>query len=190
MDEDEGTAEADRTDGDEESSDPDRSGAPDPTTGPEFDEVGMGGIQEHWDDLVSDVEATAAEFREAGWEVLELHTGDATVTSVERFGLDCLVPDDEFERLAEWVESGTFDEYDVYRAEAGLVFLLVVMRDETDRRAVLCPAYYEFDDVGTLAEGARELGTVPLYVRRLSGETVTFTLEEPELLLPDSDGAG
>lgn len=146
-------------------------------------------IREHWDDLVGDAQATAEEFQEAGWETLVLHPGDVTVTEIERFGIDVLVPDSEYDRLETWVAEGSFDTQDVYRTETGIVFLLVVVKDETAERAICVPAYYEFEDISTLLDGAHEHGTIPLYVRNLSEECVTFTTDRPALLLPDADDA-
>jgi len=155
--------------------------------GPAF--AGVGGasaIREHWDDLMDDMRAIAGEMRAGGREVLELHPGDVTAVTGERWGFDALVPDDEFDRLAAWVDAGTFDDHDVYRAESGLVFLLVVLRDSDRRRAICCPLYYDraaADGLWTLAE--RE-GRIHTHVRRLSEEYVTLTHEEPELFFPDA----
>lgn len=144
-------------------------------------------IREHWDDLVGDAEVTAAEFEDAGWETLVCHPGDVTVTDVERFGIDVLLPDDEYDRLEEWVKDGSFDEFDVYRAETTMVWLLLVAKDESAERAVCCPAYYGSSDLETLVDGLREHGHVPIYVRNLMEEFVTFTSDRPGLLLPDPD---
>jgi hypothetical protein len=144
-------------------------------------------IREHWDDLVDDAEATAAEFEDAGWETLVCHPGDVTVTEVERFGIDVLLPDDEYDRLEAWVEDGSFDEFDVYRAETTMVWLLLVAKDESAERAVCCPAYYGASDLETLVDGLEEHGHVPIYVRNLLEEFVTFTPDRPALLLPDPD---
>lgn len=177
----------------DDSEDEGESGAPGPGPaaggGPAFGGLGSE-IREHWSDLVEDAEATAAEFQEAGWETLVLHPGDVTVTSMERFGIDVLVPDDEFERVESWVESGSFDAYDVYRAETGIVFVLIVMKDEADERALCIPAYYRFDDLSTLLDGAREHGAIFTYVRNLQEEFVTFTHHQPALFLPDPEDEG
>lgn len=144
-------------------------------------------IREHWDDLVGDAEATAAEFESAGWETLVGHPGDVTVTETERFGIDVLLPDDEYAQLEAWVEDGSFDAFDVYRAETSMVFLLVVAKDEDAKRAACLPAYYEASDLSTLVDGAHEHGGIPIYVRNLMEEFVTFTPDRPALLLPEPD---
>lgn len=144
-------------------------------------------IREHWDDLIGDAEATADEFEAAGWETLVCHPGDVTVTEIERFGIDVLLPDDEYATLESWVEDGSFDSFDVYRVETGIVFLLVVAKDEVAERAVCLPAYYDFGDLKTLFDGAHEHGGIPIYVRNLTEAFVTFTPDRPALLLPDAD---
>jgi hypothetical protein len=142
-------------------------------------------LLEHWEDLMEDVAATADIYREEGWEVLELHPGDVTaLDDPDEFGLDVLVPDDQFERLESWVAEGRFGEFEVYRAESGMVFLLVVTRDETHRRAVCLPAYYGFEAVPGLAARAEREGRFLTHVRRLDGERVTFTHDDPAPFFP------
>lgn len=133
---------------------------------------------------MDDVAATADEFRDRGWDVLELHPGDVTVVSRERRGFDVLVPDDEFERLEEWVADYEFDDHDVYRATTELVFVLVVARDDDRRRAVCCPLYHAPGDVGDLQALAEQEGRLYTHVRRLSEAYVTLVHEEPSLFFP------
>ncbi|MFC6725160.1 hypothetical protein ACFQE1_12435 [Halobium palmae] len=38
----------------------------------------LSGALDAWERVVDDMEATAAEYREEGWETLELHPGDVT----------------------------------------------------------------------------------------------------------------
>jgi hypothetical protein len=155
------------------------------TGGPAFPGMDAGtAIREHWDDLVADMAATAAEFREAGWEVLELHPGDVTVVTESNRGFDVLVPDDEFERLREWVDAGDFSDHDVYRAEAGITFLLLVAKDESAERAVCCPLYYDDRGGKLLRRLASEDGELWTHVRRLSEEFVHLRHDDPEPFLP------
>lgn len=142
-------------------------------------------IREHWADLVDDMEATAAELRAAGWEVLELHPGDVTVVTESHRGFDVLVPDDEFEQLREWVDGAAFTDHDVYRADAGITFLLVVMQDPDAERAVCCPLYYERGDADTLRKLAAVDGELRTHVRRLSEEYVHFVHEDPAPFFPE-----
>lgn len=154
-----------------------------PVGGPAFGGTGTA-IRRHWDDLIGDMEATAAEFRAAGWEVLELHPADVTVVTEPYRGFDVLVPDDEFERLREWVQAATFPDHDVYRAEAGIVFLLAVMQAPDAERAVCCPLYYERGEAEALRQFAAADGELRTHVRRLSEEYVHITHGEPDPFLP------
>jgi len=146
---------------------------------------GGAAVREHWDDLVADMAATAAEFREEGREVLELHPADVTVVSRSRRGFDVLVPDDEFETLQAWVAEAAFPEHRVYRAVAGTVFLLVVLNDPDAGLAVCCPLYYEPSQAETLRELAEADGELRTHVRRLSESYVTLTHEDVEPFLPE-----
>lgn len=143
-----------------------------------------------WDAVVADMEATAGEYREAGWNVLELHPSDvAAIDRPDRFGLEVLVPDDEFDALEEWIDGGSsFDSYEVFRAEdAGIVFLLTVLKDETNEQAVCCPGYYDAtSDGNALRERAGDVGTFYTHVRRLRRDrVVTFSHDDPAPFFPE-----
>lgn len=142
-------------------------------------------VQAYWSDLLDDMTATADEFRDRGWDVLELHPGDVTVVDAERRGFDVLVPDDEFEKLEAWVADCTFDEHDVYLAPREIVFGLVVLRDTDRERAVCCPLYYGSEDLEALGDMVQTEGRLLTHVRRLSEEYVTFVHEQPQLFFPE-----
>lgn len=151
-----------------------------------------------WEELLADCSATAAEYRENGWETLELRPGDVTVVTGDhgdRAGLDVLVPDDEYRELEAWYEDLSVDGYDVFRSTVDLVVcLVVVVRDETARRAVLYPLVYSAvdDQARALFEAATDRGVVYTYLRRLSGDCIRFRHDDPGLLAPpsgDADGA-
>ncbi|WP_363464359.1 DUF7529 family protein [Halogeometricum borinquense] len=157
----------------------------------------LSGVMEFWDHVIEDMEATAAEYREAGWNVTELHPGDvtpvpATLDTVEtdRAGLDVLVPGDEFETVEALVEDATFDAYDAYRAERGdVMFAVVVMQSEAAGEAVAVPVYYTMTEGQPMLERIEERGEMRLYIRPLSDDRrVVFVQEDPEALLPDADG--
>ncbi len=155
---------------------------------------GSATVEAVWEDLLADLAATADQYREDGWDTLELHPGDVTVVTGnygDRVGLDVLVPDDEYRDLESWFDDGlTVDGYDVYRSTADpVVLLVVVVRDESARRAVLYPLVYSTaDDQATaLFETAADRGVVNTYLRRLSGDYVELRHENPNLLAPPSD---
>jgi len=145
-----------------------------------------------WDEVIADMEATAAEYRDRGWEVLELHPGDVTVRPEgDRIGLDVLVPDDEFEELGETIAGGvSFDSYRVYRTDReGLVFAVVAMEDTDTDTAVVYPVYYDLDqpDTNDVLDRARAEGELRSYLRILKGEYVELTHEDPSLFFPDGE---
>lgn len=144
-----------------------------------------------WDDVLADMEATAESYREEGYSVLEIHPGDVAApegTNGGRWGLDILVPDDEFEELERMTqhEDVSFDESEVFRGTmAGLVVLVVSMLDRDNEEAIVFPAYYDIDQSQGLLNRARETGKMPTHLRPLDVETtVTFTHQEPSLFLP------
>lgn len=157
----------------------------------------LDGVMEFWEDVMADMEATAAEYREAGWETYELHPGDVAPLPAgqtpeggfadERVGLDVLVPGNEFEAIEELVETAEFDEYEAYRAEqGGVVFLVVAMQAEADGVAVVFPLYYRIDEAREMLSRVVERGEMRTYVRPLSDEKrVVFSQQEPQSLLPE-----
>ncbi len=159
-----------------------------------------------WDDTIADMEATAEEFREEGWETLGLHPGAVTPLPAgetedgyldERVGLDVLVPGDEFEAVTEVVggvdgeaasaAGAGFDEYEAFRAQSGdVVFLVVVMKSEATGQAVLIPLYYDAAVAAETLERVTEREEMRLFVRPLDdSERVMFSQQEPEALLPE-----
>ncbi len=148
-----------------------------------------------WEDVIDDLEATAAEYAEDGWETVVVHPGDVTPlptktavlneADVDRLGFDVLLPGDEFEAVAETVENTTFGEYDAYRGESGsLVFAVVVMKSDDDT-AVCFPIYYDADDAGIMLKRAAEQAELRTYLRPLDdSERVVFVHAAPERLFP------
>ncbi|MFA1611454.1 DUF7529 family protein [Halobellus rubicundus] len=141
-----------------------------------------------WTAVIEDMEATAAEYREQGWETLELHPGDSVlVDSGRRTGIDVLLPDPEFEELEGLVERGSFRDVEVFRATGdALVYLLVVETDPDDETAVFVPAYYDPAAGADTLESIRETGSIRLFCRRLNDDTVTFVHDDPAPFLPET----
>lgn len=141
-----------------------------------------------WDQVIADMEATASEFESSGWRTLETHPGDVTVAQNRAEpGLDAVLPGNEFRALEELLDAGVrFSEYEVFRAEGETFeYALLVAEDPQRETALLLPLFYELDDlIGVLQERAEIL---PVYLRRLDGETISLELTEPELLLPTSE---
>jgi hypothetical protein len=148
-------------------------------------------VMDFWDEVVDDMEATAAEYRDNGWDPIEVHPGDVTALPPdhERFGLDVLVPDNEYETISEAVESddASFDSFEVFRASTGgTVFLVVAVEDADTGQVVLVPAFYAVREATDTLTAARERGELPVHLRPLSvDEAVTFEPADPEPLFPE-----
>ncbi|AEN06400.1 hypothetical protein [Halolamina sp.] len=164
----------------------------------------LSGLSGLWEDTIADMETTATEFRDAGWETVELHPGAVTPLPAgetedgyldERVGLDVLVPGDEFALVKESVggidgEEGTavsYDEYEAFRAQQNeVVFLVVAMKSTAAETAVLIPLYYDVADAAETLERVRERDEMRLFVRPLDdSERVVFSQQSPEALLPE-----
>ncbi|MFC7135718.1 hypothetical protein ACFQRB_02140 [Halobaculum litoreum] len=164
----------------------------------------LAGRRQLWDDVLADMEATAEEYREAGWDVLELHPGDVTPLpnvgtegagiAVDRLGFDVLLPGDEFSAVQDLVDGAdaAFDEYDAYRAQqSDVVFLVVVMKASSAGEAVAFPLYYAEGQAAPLLERAADAGELHTYLRPLDdSERVVFSHRDPATLFPEGWGRG
>lgn len=147
-------------------------------------------VSNHWDDVLADAEATAAEYRADGWEVLELVPGDVTVLTGERGirrGFDVVVPGDDAARLESLLADRAVDSVDAFRrVTGGMVFLLVAV-EAADDLAVLLPLYYAASAADDLRRIGRS-GGLKLFVRSLdSSSVVSVTVADPAPLLPPAD---
>jgi hypothetical protein len=149
------------------------------------------GVVANWETIVEDMEVTADEYESAGWEVVQIHPGDVQMVADGtdgRTGLNLLVPDNEYREIKTLMEScHGFDDYEVYRNTSdGIVYLVVVSEDHDAEVAILYPAYYRSDSTEALnvMEHAREENQLRTVLRRLSGDYVEFSHENPELFAP------
>ncbi|MFB6267409.1 MAG: hypothetical protein ABEI31_07100 [Halodesulfurarchaeum sp.] len=153
---------------------------PEATAGPNVEAMQV------WDRVVADMEVTAEELGEEGWDTLELHPGDVTVIQDDpEPGVDVLLADNEFDALQGFVEGDVdFDEYEVFRAGGEDVeYALVVAKDRTQKGAILIPLYYQVRDLAAALERSPE--QIAVFLRRLDDETYQLSLAEPDLLLPE-----
>lgn len=154
----------------------------------------LAGATAAWQAVVDDMEATAAEYRESGWTVVEVHPGDVTPlppvhdpsVGDGRVGLDVVVSGDEFRDLQERVESVTFDSFEAYRAEQGeIVLALLVMQATEAKLAVLVPLYYGVAKARAMLDRAAAKGRLRTFLRPLSDdERVVFEQSDPTPLFP------
>ena len=146
----------------------------------------------HWEALSGDVEAITGEYDERGYETHALHPGDVTLLTGEsgdREGLDVLLPGSEFETVFDLVDRGVaFDSSEVYSAREGsTVLLVIVLVDEREEVALVFPAYYGWKEGRDVLSRARERGRLHTYLRRLDGDTVTFTHDDPSIFEPPEE---
>jgi hypothetical protein len=151
----------------------------------------------YWEQVVGDMEATAEEYRERGWDAHEVHPGDVGVFADKskegRTGIDLLAPDNEFDPVAEAFDAADgFENAKVFRADTdNTLFFVVALESEATETAVLLPAYYsprqheEFMDM-IYADGEVRIHVRPLNERRI----LTFRHEDPSLFLPDGEESG
>ncbi|MFB6270635.1 MAG: hypothetical protein ABEH83_11860 [Halobacterium sp.] len=155
----------------------------DPGTDP-----GMDPTATNWERVVEDMTATADEYRERGWDAIEIHPGDVMVaTDDRRTGLEVLAPDDEFDRAAAAVDdSDGFESANVFRAETeGVLYFVVVLEDPSAETALLYPVQYAPGEETDFVEMVEKEGEVRTHVRPLDQRRVlTFTHDDPSLFLP------
>ncbi|RRJ32515.1 DUF7529 family protein [Halocatena pleomorpha] len=152
-------------------------------------DVPIESVSEQWDAVIDDMEATANDYRAAGWTVIELHPGDVTPLPGEPPGFDVLVPDNEFSQLRTAVAEAAFDATELYRAEdGGVMFVLAVTRDAEREIAVCCPLYYDHQAAMELAEQADD-GLIAS-IRTLTGDqTITIDYDDFDLFETGSPSA-
>ena len=140
-------------------------------------------VSDRWEDVMADLEATAEEYRDEGYETLAIHTGDVTPLP-DKLALDVLAPGNEYRELEALAESFELDEFEVYAAVEGeITFALIALVDDDRDEAVLCPVFYHHSVIEAFGEQVETVGSIQLQIRPLSDESrVTFTLEDTELL--------
>jgi|APHM01.1.fsa_nt_gi hypothetical protein len=140
-----------------------------------------------WSDLITDLEATAAELDSAGYDVVAVHAGDVTPIS-EESTVNVLVPDDELDRVKTLVAEAVPDEFAVYTATEGRVTFAVIAAQDPDRHTAVCwPVFVTATAVEELADQAQTTGQITFRLRPLADdEAVRFVLSEPALLLGES----
>lgn len=177
----------------------DEADAPDldPQESPTFGGVGPGSaVDRMWEEFMEDVAATAAEYREAGWETIECHPGDVAPLGpdADRLGLDVLVPDSEAAAVAEVFrdEDARFESCEIYSAVVeGTMFALVVVEDPGRELAVLIPTYYDIGFAEPVIAAAEEHGQMYVHVRDLDEDHVlTFAQDDPSLFRPSPEQVG
>lgn len=143
---------------------------------------------DNWEAVIEEMEATAADLREEGWEIVELHPGDVAVfgEDAEFSGFDVLVPDNEFDQLEEIDANAELKQTEVYRAESEqFVYALVVTLDADRTVGLCCPLYYDQQQLGQLPSPESD-GQIATYIRTLSEDRgLVITHDDPTLFIPE-----
>ena len=146
-------------------------------------------LNERWEDVLADADATAAEYRDRGWEATVVHPGD--VNPVPDAGrLDVLLPGPEFDELRDRMEGIDVDTFRVYAArQSGVAFRLVVAEDGDGGFALCVPTYLADPDAAPLEHTATSTGTLVIRLRPLDDrDVVDVEVTEPALFFdPDTD---
>ena len=147
----------------------------------------------YWDEVMDDMAATAAEYRDQGWDAIEVHPGDVAVFADRgRTGIELLAPDDEFDDLSTaYDEADGFESAQVFRADpGGSIFLVIALENPGTETVALLPAYYSPLEHNEFVEMIRDEGEVRTHVRPLDERRIlTFTHDDPSLFLPPEDEA-
>jgi hypothetical protein len=148
-----------------------------------------------WAAVSDDAERTAAGYRSAGWEVLELHP-ETVAPHAPADGpptLAATVPDGEFAHLRSFVagEAAAFDTFEAYRAsEPDLVSALLAVRAPDRDRVVLVPLYYSPSEATTTVTRARDSQRLRVAVLpETDAGAVVFDQVDADGLFPPEEGA-
>ncbi|WP_418281549.1 DUF7529 family protein [Halorubrum sp. DTA98] len=138
-------------------------------------------LNERWDDVLADADATVAEYRDQGWEAIGVHPGD--VNPVADAGrLDVLLPGSEFDEVRDRMDAVDIDTFRVYAAyQSGVGFRLVAAEDADSGFALCIPTYLADPDAEPLRRAAMEAGEFIIRLRPLDDrDVVELTLSDPE----------
>jgi hypothetical protein len=160
-----------------------------PGAGEDIDpgEVPDGATENHWKQLVLEMEQSAEEHRKAGWRTAVLHPTASGVIDDEEPGVGVVVRREEFDGLDEIVSVHEIDEYEVLRADLpGEIQFLTILYSADAEVAIFIPAAVDEDRL----EGLRAVidGTFYTHVTPPEDDaTVSFTHDDPSLFFPGAE---
>jgi hypothetical protein len=162
------------------------------TDGEEVDGEKIEEMKEAWDRTVGDMEAQATAHEKREWKAVSV-PADHTITEglndgpADRFGLIHVVPDNLAEDVSEALDTGTFSQYNVFRAvENGHVYLVIELLDHDAQEALLTAGSYEHAGAEPLINASKNAGSTYTYYQK-HDETIlgSFEHEEHEKFFPD-----
>ncbi|SFH02977.1 hypothetical protein SAMN04488063_3626 [Halopelagius inordinatus] len=152
------------------------------------------GVTEFWDRVVGRAEDAATAYRDAGWDAVELHPGNATPVpamggeGAGDYGLSVLVPPDEFETVERLAGETTFDDADVRRVERGeTVFVVAAFLAPESGDAVVVPTHYRRREAASMLDRALSAGEMRVLVRSPDDDPVVFRDDDVASWTPDRE---
>ena len=160
----------------------------------EIDETRVEEMKEAWDRTVGDMEAQATARRDDDWKVVSV-PAEHTITEglndgpADRFGLIHVVPDDLAEDVSEAIDTGTFSQYNVFRAvENGYVYFVIELLDHDAQEALLTAGSYEYAGAEPLTNASENADSTYTYYQKHDKTVLgSFEHEEHKKFFPDID---
>jgi len=142
-------------------------------------------LGERWQRVFDDTEATAAEYRDRGWEALAL-PGDVNPIADEA-QLHVLLPGSEFDAVNELLSGVPIESIRVYAAGSETAsYRLVVAENATAEVAVCVPTFVLDSDNEALEAAATDAGELVIRLRPLDDrDHVEFAVDDPSLFFQD-----
>ncbi|WP_193309757.1 hypothetical protein [Halorubrum halophilum] len=140
------------------------------------------GLGEQWQRVFDDTEATAAAYRDRGWDAIALHPGDVNpVPDAAR--LHVLLPGAEFDEANALLDGVTVDSVQVYAASGETAsYRLVVAECTAPELAVCIPTFVRNADREAIETAATDAGELVVRLRPLDDrDHVDVAVDDPEL---------
>lgn len=147
-----------------------------------------------WEQTLEDMQAMAADRREAGYEVLTLQAGNTAPIGpdqgeTETWGLFYVIPGDEANHFKDLHARADFEETGVYQASIGrYTFIVTECLDHEAEVVLLIAGSYRRRAAPDLVRAALDQNKMFSHVKKLDG-TILGTIEhdDPEAFFPDPD---
>lgn len=147
-----------------------------------------------WSRTLDELWAMNEDLEADGWDTVAIPSGHTALVTeamgeTDREGFVFVVPGDRGEEFEDAFERGEFDEYEVFRQEAGRYLYLIVRVADTDREiAVLLAGGADMRkaEINDAIERLREGDEIYTHVQLLDATHLgSFRHEDPSLFIPD-----
>jgi len=125
-----------------------------------------------WTDVMHDMEVTKQELIKKGYEILPLIPGQVILNEVDdKFGFLVLIPDPAAEKLKSIAKKlGSYKLDLILGQNQSLLVFLIVLKDESNKVAVICPVYYNLLEKKMIEEKGKD--NFHIFFRILSGKII------------------